>query len=285
MTRALVFLDLSDMDKTLMRQIAELHKTFKIEKLYVAHYIELQEFSGDLKAHFPDMERPIEDILNEELMERAMESGLEKDQIEVVIFQDGSKTNMTTWINQSDVDFCVLGKKIVHKGTGIFSGRMARLLDKHILLTTETSRLEIRNILVATDFSRYAKRALKFAARLQFNEQQMVTAFHVFRIPATYFPFVGHASNKLKDKQAEDKLNQLRKFTSDLDMEGHLDRVVEYAGDRTLGRTIYDYAKSHFADLIVMGVKGKTDKDELLIGSVAEQLIGVDKDLPVLLVK
>lgn len=285
MTRALVFLDLSDMDKTLMRQIAELHRTFKIDKLYVAHYIELQEFSGDLKAHFPEMERPIEDILNEELAERAQDSGLENDQIEVVLFQDGSKTNMTTWINQSDVDFCVLGKKIVHKGTGIFSGRMARLLDKHILFTTETSRLEIRHTLVAVDFSHFSKKALKFSAQLQTNDQQNTTAYHVFRLPGTYFPFVGGDTRKLQDKQAEEKLKRLRKFTSDLKLTNEMELVVEYAGEKTLGRTIYDYARSHFVDLIVMGVKGKTDKDELLIGSVAEQLIDVDKDLPVLLVK
>jgi len=285
MTRALVFLDLSDMDKTLMRQIAELHRTFKIDKLYVAHYIELQEFSGDLKAHFPDMERPIEDILHEELNERAQESGLESEKIEVVLFQDGSKTNMTTWINQSDVDFCVLGKKIVHKGTGIFSGRMARLLDKHILFTTETSRLEIQHTLVAVDFSHFSKKALKFAWQLQTSDKQKLTAYHVFKLPGAYFPFVGGDTRNLQDKQAKEKLKRLHKFTSDSKMTDKLELVVEYAGERTLGRTIYDYAKSNFADLIVMGVKGKTDKDELLIGSVAEQLIGVDKDLPVLLVK
>lgn len=285
MTRALVFLDLSDMDQTLMQQIAGLHKTFEIEKLYVAHYIELQEFSGDLNAHFQNMERPIEEILHEELMERARESGLESDKIEVLIFKDGSKTNMTTWINESDVDVCVLGKKIVYKGTGIFSGRMARLLSKNILFTTETSRLDIKHTLVAIDFSNFSKKALNFASQLQTREDQNMTAYHVFRLPGAYFPFVRANTEKLQDKEAEENLNKLHKFISGSKSADKVDLVVEYAGEETLGRKIYDFAKSHFVDLIVMGVKGKTDKDELLIGSVAEQLIAVDKDLPVLLVK
>jgi len=285
MTRALVFLDLSDMDQTLMHQIAELNRTFEIEKLYVAHYIELQEFSGDLNAHFQDMERPIEEILQEELMERSHASGLDSDKIEVLIFKDGSKTNMTTWINESDVDVCILGKKIVYKGTGIFSGRMARLLTKNILFTTETSRLDIKHVLVAVDFSNYSKKALGFASQFQTGEDQKLTTYHVFRLPGAYFPFVRINTEKLQDKQTEEKLNKLRNFSSGSKSTDNMDFVVEFAGNETLGRKIYDFAKSHFVDLIVMGVKGKTDKDELLIGSVAEQLIAVDKDLPVLLVK
>ncbi|HKK39959.1 MAG TPA: universal stress protein [Cryomorphaceae bacterium] len=285
MTRALVFLDLSEMDLTLMRQIAQLNRTFEIDKLYIAHYIELQEFTGDLKVHFPNLERPIEDILNEELTERAQESGLDPDKIEVVLFQDGSKTNMMSYINQSDVDFCILGKKIVHQGTGIFSGRMARLLHKPILFTTETSRLQLEHILVAIDFSSFSKKALNFALPLLTNSQQKLTAYHVFRLPGAYFPFVGGGGRNLQDKQAEDKLKRLRKFIAGAKKADEIELVVEHAGEKTLGRTIYDYARSHFTDLIVVGVKGTTDKDELLIGSVAEQLIAVDKDLPVLLVK
>jgi len=285
MTRALVFLDLSDMDQTLMQQIAGLNKTFEIEKLYVAHYIELQEFSGDLNAHFQNMERPIEEILHEELMERAQISGLESHKVEVRIFKDGSKKNMTSWINASDVDVCILGKKIVYRGTGIFSARMARLLTKNILFTTETSRLVVKHMLVAVDFSNYSKKALKFASQLRTGEDQKMTAYHVFRLPGAYFPFVRVNTEKLQDKQTEDKLNKLRNFSSGSKSADKVDLVVEYAGEETLGRKIYDFAKSHFVDLIVMGVKGKTDKDELLIGSVAEQLIAVDKDLPVLLVK
>jgi len=285
MTRALVFLDLSEMDLTLMRQIAQLNKTFEIDKLYVAHYIELQEFTGDLKAHFPNLDRPIEDILNEELTERAQEAGLKTEKIEVVLFQDGSKDNMTDWINQSDVDFCILGKKIVYRGTGIFSGRMARLLHKPILFTTETSRLEIEHLIVAIDFSPFSKKALEFALPLLTNNEQKLTAYHVFRLPGAYFPFVGGNTRNLEDEQAEDKLKRLRKFVADTKKADDIELVVEHAGEKTLGKTIYDYAKSHFTDLIVVGVKGNTDKDELLIGSVAEQLIAVDKDLPVLLVK
>ena len=285
MTRALVFLDLSDMDQTLMQQLAALHRAFEIEKLYVAHYIELKEFSGDLNAHFKNMERPIEEILHEELMERAQQSGFGSEKIEVLIFKDGSKTNMTSWINHSDVDVCILGKKIVYKGTGIFSGRMARLLTKNILFTTETSRLDIKHILVAIDFSNLSKKALNFASGLQTREEQSLTAYHVFRLPGAYFPFVRANTEKLQDKQAEENLTKLRKFTSGSQSTDKIYLVVEYAGEETLGRKVYDFAKSHFVDLIVMGVKGKTDKDELLIGSVAEQLIAVDKDLPVLLVK
>jgi len=285
MTSALVFLDFSEMDYTLMRQMAQLNNSFRIEKLYVAHYIELQEFSGDLKMHFPELDRPLEDVLSEELQERAAESGFDADRIEIVLFRDGSKDNMTEWINHSEVNFCLMGKKIVHKGTGIFSGRMARLLHKPILFTTETSRLNIEHILVAIDFSSFSKKALNFALSLLTNNQQKLTAYHVFRLPGAYFPFIGGDQRNLQNEQTEAKLRKLRNFVADTKRAEEIDLVVEYADEKTLGRSIYDHAKSHFADLIVVGVKGVTNKDELLIGSVAEQLIAVDKDLSVLLVR
>lgn len=58
-----------------------------------------------------------------------------------------------------------------------------------------------------------------------------------------------------------------------------------YAGDSTTAKLIYDYAITNRIDLIVMGAKGKTDDDEILIGSVAEKLIQTDKNIPVLLVR
>ncbi|HBH24474.1 MAG TPA: hypothetical protein DDY13_13765 [Cytophagales bacterium] len=63
-----------------------------------------------------------------------------------------------------------------------------------------------------------------------------------------------------------------------------LQKVI-YAGDCTTAKLIYDYAITNRIDLIVMGAKGKTDDDEILIGSVAEKLIQTDKNIPVLLVR
>ena len=58
-----------------------------------------------------------------------------------------------------------------------------------------------------------------------------------------------------------------------------------YGGEQTTAKCVYDYARGEHADLIVMGVKGKSNDEEFLIGSVAERLIQSDRDIPVLLVR
>lgn len=285
MKNVLVFLDLSRMDDSLLRHLKPMDEHMQLGKICLLHYMELQDLTDDVSAHFPNMDRPIEEVITEEIEQRAKAAGLEAGRYEIKVVTKGKQRGLIDWINQSEYDLCVFGKKIVHRGTGVLSGKLARLIDKSILFITESSRFDLRHVLVPVDFSKYAKRSLRFSADLIKTSDSQLVALNVFKLPAAYFPYIGERSGHLEKKQREESKRKLDSFCADAIPDQAIRRDVEYADQNTIADTIYNHARTNYTDLVVMGLKGRTDNDELLIGSIAQRLIQPDRDVSVLLVK
>ena len=54
---------------------------------------------------------------------------------------------------------------------------------------------------------------------------------------------------------------------------------------KPIGNAIYNKARELNSDLIIISKKGKSDDEDLLIGSVAENLIANDKDISVMILQ
>lgn len=283
--KAIVFMDLSEMDFTLLRQLVHLQASIELSEVCLVHYVELSEYTDDLEGYFPEQDRPVSEIIDEELLEMAEKAGISKNIISSRIFTDGSKEHLVEWVNKSNYSFCLMGKKVIHKGTGVFSARMARLLKKSILLTTETSVLNVSKVLVSIDFSTYSKKAIELVTEFLTKVPARIITFNVFKLPMVYFPYVQHRGDMGIEEHTERSLKRLKKFTKKFDPDDRFEKVVQYGGDESTAKIIYNFAKYEFIDLIVIGYKGNTNDEGVLIGSVAEQLIRSDRDIPVLLVK
>jgi len=285
MKNVIVFMDMSKMDKILLKQVKQLEKVWGFDKICFLHYVELQELTDDFSTQFPDLDKPLEEILEEEIFEKVTQSGWNSEEFIVKIYSKGGKGGLTHWINNSEYNLCVFGKKVINPGSGIFASKIARLIDKSILFTTETSRPNFDKVMLCVDFSSYSKKAVKFLNHFIPDESSNFSLFHVYKVPAIYFPFVKKKSEKLVEeerKKAEKALNNFReKYTK----QPTSNASVEYADDEPSDKVIYNHARTHHVDLIVVGIKGKSDNDDLLIGSVAEKLIQPDRYVPVLLVQ
>lgn len=285
MKNVIAFMDMSQMDKIVLKQVEQLEKTWGVDKICLVHYIELQELTDDFSTHFPDLDKPLEEILEEEIVELASKAGWDQERYSIKIHTKGGKEDLTTWVNSSDYNLCIFGKKVINPGSGIFASKIARLIDKSILFTTETSRPNFDNIMLCVDFSSYSKKAVRFLNDFIPESASNFSLFHVYKVPAIYFPFVKQKSEKLvaeEKKKAEKALDHFReKHTK----QPKSNAWVEYANDQPSDKVIYNYARTHFVDLIVVGIKGQSDDDDFLIGSVAEKLIQSDRHVPVLLVQ
>lgn len=257
----------------------------QLGKICLLHYMELQDLTDDVSSHFPNMDRPIEEVISEEIEQHAKAAGLESGRYEINVVTKGKQRGLIEWINNSDYDLCVFGKKVVHRGTGAFSGKLARLVEKSILFITESSRFNLRQVLVPVDFSKYAKRSLRFAADLVKSSDSELIGLHVYKLPAAYFPYIGERSEHLEKKQRDESKRKLDGICKECVTDQAIRCEVEYADQNNISDTIYNFARTNYTDLIVMGLKGKTDNDELLIGTVAQRLIQPDRDVSVLLVK
>jgi nucleotide-binding universal stress UspA family protein len=146
--------------------------------------------------------------------------------------------------------------------------------------------MQIKTILVATDFSPDADAAVDLAvefARTFDAKLELYHAYHV-EIPPIYAGFGGDFS------RPEDILEPIREgaeATMNELVEKVAARGVDVRGRVALehvSRGVLDEAERVLADLIIMGSRGLTGLPHLVLGSTAERVIRLAK-CPVLTVK
>lgn len=135
--------------------------------------------------------------------------------------------------------------------------------------------MEIKTILVATDFSDDAKSATDFAADLARSLGSRLRLLHAYHIdlPAIYASYSGDfvIPNDILEparQAAETSLGNLIKNLAgnDLDVQGRT--VMEHPV-----QAILDEAERLPADLIVLGTRGLTGIKHVLLGSTAERIV------------
>jgi nucleotide-binding universal stress UspA family protein len=129
------------------------------------------------------------------------------------------------------------------------------------------TRISLKNILYATDFSQAAEDALPYAKRLARQYGATVHGVHV-RFSASYpnvEPDAMPEFVRAAQEQAKIEEELLHKLLEDVPHE-----VSVCAGE--LWPTILDIVRRRTIDLIVIGTRGRTGVEKVLLGSVAEEI-------------
>jgi nucleotide-binding universal stress UspA family protein len=137
--------------------------------------------------------------------------------------------------------------------------------------------LEIRRIVVPTDFSDAADRALGYAAELAQKLGAEIHVIHAWQLSAYASPSSELAKGMSKDLTRDLEAAVKKRETAAVKIHRHLRMGVPYV-------EIVQAAKELDADLIVMGTTGKTGLEHFLLGSVAERIVRT-AECPVLTVR
>ena len=133
--------------------------------------------------------------------------------------------------------------------------------------TATRTRISLKNILYATDFSPAAEAALPYVKGLSKQFEAKVHAVHV-RLPATY-PIVGPEMMpqviEAAEEQAKVEAQELHEM-----FEGVPHDVT--VSDGEVWPTLSDVVRQQNIDLIVIGTRGRTGFGRALLGSVAEEI-------------
>jgi nucleotide-binding universal stress UspA family protein len=133
--------------------------------------------------------------------------------------------------------------------------------------------IQLRNILVPTDFSAPAERALKFAKTLAAEFGSRLHLLHVVVTP----PIAWAAESDVLpwpmlladlEAQAETRLEHL--VPAGDPVAGHVIACVVIGPPL---QTILDYVAAQHIDLVVMGTHGRGGLARFLLGSVAERMV------------
>jgi nucleotide-binding universal stress UspA family protein len=130
------------------------------------------------------------------------------------------------------------------------------------------TRVALKNILFATDFSPAADAAAPFAIQIARSYGAKVYGVHVnpFDNYTAAPPDAWAAMAEAAERQAKEHARRL-----DEQLKGVEHEVV--FGEGNIWEAISNLIKQHEIDLIVLGTRGRTGLEKALLGSVAEQIL------------
>jgi len=129
----------------------------------------------------------------------------------------------------------------------------------------------IRHILVATDFSHDANRAVATAGELARALSAKLTLLHVVQMPS--YAFFGGGAFVPSPELTSDIINDAKRWLAAARdrLGGIAVDIVCLDGDP--GSLILRWAEEHAPDLIVVGTHGRRGVRRLVIGSVADHVM------------
>ena len=128
--------------------------------------------------------------------------------------------------------------------------------------------LPFSNILVPTDGSEGANRALDFALKIAKPQNARITVLYVVQKPTVADPFDISMTAKVlesMEQYGKEVLDAAKKRANGMGVKVETDMTSGYA----VANTIVEYARDGSFDLIVMGTRGRSGVARVLLGSVA----------------
>ncbi|MBV6647843.1 MAG: universal stress protein, partial [Cyclobacteriaceae bacterium] len=160
----------------------------------------------------------------------------------------------------------------------------ARKCPCSLLLVTQDCALKIDKLLVPIDFSDHSVLAMHLASAMQEGSKASLETVHVYGVPIGYYK-----TGKSYEEFAEIMRNHAAKDFSRFLEKHHfpISTSCTYilTDDGKYPELTYDYAVEHGTNIIVIGSRGRTNISALLMGSTAEKLVFLSKDIPVLIAK
>ncbi len=177
-----------------------------------------------------------------------------------VIHGDEPYQDIIRQARENNVDMIIVGR---HGRTGLVRLMMGSVASKvighapcNVLVVSPTAHIEFKNILVATDGSRYGEAAIR-------------EAIGIAKKCSSSLALVSVASLNVELESADGNVKRAVELAA---KEG-----VKAEGETIIGKpyeAIVNAAKQKHADLIVVGSHGRRGIERLLMGSVTERVIG-----------
>jgi len=133
----------------------------------------------------------------------------------------------------------------------------------------EQSSIAFNNILFATDFSPASTRAFPYALTIADRYQSNLYVAHVID-PEPFGPFSRGSSSKAIDQAHEQARQQIEQLFISNGLQGERFRPI--VRDGKVAQVLLDMNREIGIDLVVLGTRGCTARQKLLLGSIAEEV-------------
>ncbi len=293
-TQALIALELGETDDPILKYFNFLSKQVPISSAYFMHVVPYFEdqtavFTDDSKTVTGDLKLN-EQIINE--LERKVKKAIEKEKeifVEYELKEGNPLEELLSSAEDLKADLLIIGQSEKRKDHGILAKNLARKTKGNALVVPEGAKPSIRSILVPIDFSNNSIRSLQTAVRLkkQLKEPVDLVCLNIYSLPnmsyyATDRPYAQF--KKMIESNIRDAFDVFLSTYIPDDKNGVSIALYEKNLPGT-ARYIIEYATANNNDFVVMGAKGHTKVELLLMGSVTESFLHLNDTIPTLIVK
>jgi nucleotide-binding universal stress UspA family protein len=181
-------------------------------------------------------------------------------------------------------DLIVMGRKgmsgLERMLVGSITARVIGHSQRDVLVVPEEATLGWKNILLATDGSKYSEAATNRAIDFVKSYGGDLKTVFVVDIPPEFYSHIKALGT------ADDLIRSAKRYVETVKKKAEAKgvRTDTFVREGEASSVITDFAKEHNIDAIVIGSHGRTGLRRLLMGSVAERIIG-HSTCPVLVVK
>lgn len=285
-SKAMIGLDLTEMDDILIRKTAVFAKFLGIEKCYFVHVSKNLEIPTEILEKYPDLISPTDESIESMIQNKLKEFSF-PDTIEVEVFAEEGNHPLDTflrWARIKDVDLVIMGRKETMAGNGVLADGVAKKAPCSVLLVQEKRPVKFpKKILIATDFSSHNHQIYEFAEHVADKLKAELVPVHLYEVPQGYSK-TGKSFEEFAEIMKENARTDFKKFVSKHNSPDMECEMILNEGENP-GHLILDFAINIEADLILLGSRGRTTSAAILLGSTAEKLIHANKFLPMLIFK
>lgn len=281
-------MDTSEADKTLLKFITMMANASQTKEVHFFNSIRTMNIPEDVLKDFPDIKKKTIEERKQQITD-LVEATLPADILSMVQvhIQEGSPSRgILNFVEDHNIDLVIMGRHKDFVGGGILSNRLARRAACSLFIVPENSEPAVGHILVPCDYSPHSKIAMEEAILIARKYSvPKVTCQNVYTVPGGYH-YSGKTYEEFAEVMEKNAAKQFKKFMSDIDHEGvNIEPVYTLDENDDPVEDIVHYANKTKPDALIIGVKGRTATTALFIGSKAEQLIQLNSQIPMLVVR
>ena len=292
--QALVGLELGDTDQALLSYLANFFRNIPVDRMHFLHVVPevdfvhaLYEKQAEAMTDREELKLQIEARMRETVGERGKE--MQAGVLNYVVRTGSPFREMLHNAEEYEADLVIIGQKAGTRSHGILAKKLARKIRCNALIIPEHAGERLQNILVPVDFSEYSVQALKtaIALRNQLGEHVTITCIHVYHFPNFSSYNISRTPTQFFQMIESDRTGAFRTF-----LDNYATRYKSVIKTALIkkerpgtAKYIMDYADEHGSDLIIMGSKGHSNMELVMLGSVTESVLQMNDRKPTLILK
>ena len=189
---------------------------------------------------------------------------------------------------EKEAELIIIGKRSNHKD-GVLAKNLIRQGKCNLLVVPEKSHGHLRTIVVPIDFSENSIRALKVALAFkhQAGKGTKVLALNIYQRPNLMAYKIDMTPEQFERNIHENHEKGFEKFIADAlpGFEKEIRPLLVESDLPDVAHQVLEQSLEAKADLVIVGSKGHSKLERLLLGSTTETLLNINDSVPVMVVK